>query len=705
MTRFFTSKALGSASLVLLVAGASCSVDLDQNILLETVGDSSGGTAGTACGQEILPPPIAIPDDTANASSTLVSVLNFATDHPLLTANGDGYHDTTVFNADVVIQNPGIAGHDYALDWKVKIKSVDTCLEIATITNSNPVTFPTAAQTFSEDFESLVPGTIVTNQLPGFTVECDSRKRWKPDACIIMNTQSNHCPSHFQSTNQGQVLVLAKNLRDRNHDGIVDRPDDASRGGTMNLNFDTPVTLTALSFRDVDYNENSDAIVTRSNGTTTSYDIPTGPNGSATTLTLSESDVTSVEIILRGSAALTDVVFTKDSASSGNAELNLRDAWDGIADSGLLSPDGNYAFQLEATLRDTVSGNVDTVTSKTLGMTLKASAVDFEQQPTVQACDPGTDDFGCECPPTDPTCSFTYTDAAPTPADLLLLGPSFITTTQDANTGRLSVVADLSALTASGLLLKGDGVWADAAAVQTYISTLTGVPADLDGRLFNFDYTQVGATTAVTNTGIGNFQFNNLLLDAITDENGGITINGTWVSIADFLNSTNTGAAAYDIADTYAGASCSYVAAFNGSHQLSSKYCLYNDAIGLPDGLGLYTQRSSVFDTSQNGVETIKRSTFCDSDGCAVRTWSQDVTITVDSFYFTVGALGVELVFNDQTSYATPSLARMFDRGPVTAVISGQCSRAIVENTALRVRLDAADGAVGTTCIINGYYD
>jgi hypothetical protein len=233
---------------------------------------------------------------------------------------------------------------------------------------------------------------------------------------------------------------------------------------------------------------------------------------------------------------------------------------------------------------------------------------------------------------------------------------------------------------------------------------LTGVPADA-GRLFNFDYTQIGSTTGVTAAGIGNYQFNNLLLDAITDEDGGITIDGTRVSIAEFLNSTNTGDPAYDVADTYTAAGCSYVAAFNGSEELSSKYCLYNDAIALSPGLGMYTQRSSVFDTTQDGLETIQRSTFCDSDGCAVRTWTQNVNITIDSFYFTVGALGVELVFNDQTSYAAPSLARMFDRGPVTAVISGQCSRAIVENTALRVRLDAADGAVGTTCIINGYYD
>ncbi len=704
MPRFFSKKVVASASLMLLVAGSGCSLDgLDQNILLETVGDSSGGSAGTACGEDIFPPPIAIPDDTANAASTLVSVLNFATDHPLLTANGDGYHDTTVFNADVVIQNPGIAGRQYTLDWKVKIKAVDSCTEITTIANSTPFTFPTTAQTFAEDFESLVPGTIVTNQLPGFTVECDSRKRWRPDACIILDSQSNKCANDFRSTTQGHVLVLAKNLRDRNQDGIVDRPDDASRGGTMNLNFDTPVSLTALSFRDIDWNENSNAIVRRADGTSTTYDLPRGANAAATTLSLTESNVVSVEIILRGSAALTDVVFTKDSEASGAAELNLRDAWDGIADSGLLSADGNYSFKLEATLRDLVLGPIDQVESKALGMTLKSNTVDFDQQPAIEVCDPETDNCGCD--EGEPGCSFIYTDAAATAADLLLLGPSFISTTQDANTGRITVVADVRALAGSGLIFKGDGIWNSASDVQTYISTLTGVPADLDGRLFNFDYTQIGSTTGVTDAGTSNYQFNNLLLDAITNENGAIVIDGTQVSVADLLNSTGSGAFEYDVADTYAGASCSYVSAFNGSDELGSKFCVYNDAIGLPEGLGIYTQRSGVFDTTQNGVETIRRSTFCDSDGCAIRTQTDDVTITVDSFYFSIGALGVELVFNDQTSYSAASLTRTFDRGPVTAVISGQCSRAVVENADLRVRLDAADGAVGTTCIINGYYD
>ena len=125
----------------------------------------------------------------------------------------------------------------------------------------------------------------------------------------------------------------------------------------------------------------------------------------------------------------------------------------------------------------------------------------------------------------------------------------------------------------------------------------------------------------------------------------------------------------------------------------------------LPEGLGLYNIRTILFDTQQNGVPTVTRETFCTGDGCAIRTRQTPVQITVDSFYFSVGALGLELVFNDQTSYASSTLARLFDRGPVEAPISGQCSRAIVENTELRVRLDAAAGAVGTSCIINGYYD
>lgn len=704
-TNTLRSFGLGSmAGLLLLLS--SCSLDgLAQNILLETVDDSSGGTSSEVCGLTVSPPPIAIPDDTANAKSTHLTVRNAAADHPLLTPNGDGYHDETLFNADFEIVNPGVAGRSYILDWTVDVTDLTTCAAATRSLNSVPVSFPQTSIAYDEDFEGLPAGTIVTNQYQGFTVECDNRKRWRPDACILLDSQSNDCEGNFCSTNQGKVLVLAKNVRDRDQDGIVDHPDDASRGGTMVLNFDTPVTLSSLTFQDVDEYESCDAVVTDVNGVETWYDIPRGPNKALTTLTTNASNVVSVELTLRGSVSVTHVAFTKEVEDEGNALLNVRDTWAGTDAGGATLPDGAYGFAITGTLRDDSGNVIDTLSSKTLGMRIDTSVVDFEQQPPVTTCDPDADETACQCPPEDPHCSVQYLETLPSHSDILLLAPGFITTTMDANTGRYAVIADVTTALNGGLVRQGDGIWASGAALQGYIAELTGVPADPDGRIFNFDYTQIGNTTRVDDLGPTPLSFNSLILDLITDENGGITIDGTWINLGASLNSTESGTPAYDVIDTYTGSECSYVSSFNGGDTLSSKFCVENDGIELPDGVGLYTIRSAVFDTLQNEAPTTTRETFCTSDGCAIRTHYTPVDITIDSFYFSIGELGAELVFNDQTSYSAPALSRVFDRGPVTAVISGQCSRAIVENSDLRVRLDAADGAVDTTCIINGYYD
>ena len=166
MRNHHTTRSITFGSLALLAA-TSCSLD-GQNILLESVTDSSGGQSSSVCGLEVWPAPIAIPDGTANAESTKLTVRNVAVDHPLLTPNTDGSGDLTVFNADFEIQNPGAPGRTYAHDWKVDVTSLDGCAPATTISHTQPIDFPASAINYLEDFEGLPEGTIVTNQFDGF---------------------------------------------------------------------------------------------------------------------------------------------------------------------------------------------------------------------------------------------------------------------------------------------------------------------------------------------------------------------------------------------------------------------------------------------------------------------------------------------------------------------------------------------------------
>lgn len=698
MTRFVCTRPWISApfSLLILMSGA-CSLDgLSQNILLDTVENSEGGIAGQACGSAVLPAPVAIPDNSANNSSNLLTVRNVAVDHPLLTPNQDGRHDVTEFNADFVVTNPGVAGRAYHLDWRIRLTNLDSCQNTVIASNSVPVVFPQAPETIVEEFEGLAEGTVLSAQPEGFQMACAEDGR--PAACITLDSAGQRAEFAMRSAELGHIVVLAKSVVDQDGDGVVDRPDNASRGGTMVLTFDSPVRLNSLGFKDVDWNEAGTAVVTTASGSS-SFGLPRGDNGAQTRLFLGMDDVVSVELNFEGSAALTDVDFTRGSTLSGAAEINVRHLWDG---GGLA--DGHYGFLVEADLRDTVEGVTDGVASLPVAMALTQATVDFDQQPPLGVCDPQLDEGGCQCAETDPTCSVSYLDAVPTPQDFLLLAPTFVVSEVDTE-GRYSVTANLDQLDSAGLVFKGDGVWASGAELQAYVTALTGVPASADGRLFNFDFTQVGTSTPVNATGFANYRFNHLILDLITDEDGGITIDGTRVSVAELLNSTDSGIAAYDFAETFAGTECTNNAGLNGSNTLEAKFCAFSDGMELGDGVGLYVFRNSAFDVVADGVPSVERQSFCDGDGCAVRTLRRPLDVTIDGFFYALTQFGLEVVRTDSVFAQAGALSRTLDRGPISAVLSGQCARTFVENPELRVRMDASDGAVGTTCVINGYFE
>jgi hypothetical protein len=405
-----------------------------------------------------------------------------------------------------------------------------------------------------------------------------------------------------------------------------------------------------------------------------------------------------------------------------NSPTNVTTTWDGTNTSGDVLDSGNYAYFVEVSLVREDGLVYDTVISDRFGMTIDSSPIDRDERPQLAgACNPATDPSACRCPGgggiggADPNCSFG--DAHPDHGTLVSLDDpsaidrSFITTTVDPDTGRHQVVADLREFNDGGLVLQGSGQWASETELRQWVSDLTGVPVGSGDSLFNFDYVQIGTATAVTtDAGVAPHSFNHLLLDAMTDGSGTIEVDGVITDVAALLNDDSAAPAAYQVAEERVDDECTDSGNTNGGSSLRAKFCAYNEAIPVSDSdLGIYLMRTSVFDVVADG-EATTLDELCVANGvfsCGYRTFAVPVdALEIESSFFTETAEGPRLAFTDAVQVTDATAASVsIDRdlaGGETA--DGVCSRSVVENGGLRVRLDSADGSVPDTCVANGVF-
>jgi hypothetical protein len=127
----------------------------------------------------------------------------------------------------------------------------------------------TASNAAILDFESQTNGKIVKNQYTGYaggiTVTADNFRVGGPDLAIVFDTRKtntrdpdlegpNWASGNLRGVVEGNILIIAENSTDANHDGLIDQPDDegAKPPGEITFKFKQPQASIGFDLIDVD---------------------------------------------------------------------------------------------------------------------------------------------------------------------------------------------------------------------------------------------------------------------------------------------------------------------------------------------------------------------------------------------------------------------------------------------------------------------
>ncbi|MFB6350717.1 MAG: hypothetical protein ABEK29_02870, partial [Bradymonadaceae bacterium] len=418
-----------------------------------------------------------------------------------------------------------------------------------------------------------------------------------------------------------------------------------------------------------------------------------------------------------------DSCDTVDAGLSGttpvNSPTNVRAHWDGTTSSGTTVGDGSYLYEYQVDLVRSDGTVVDSATATARGVLVDSSETDYEPVSFDDRCDPDTDPNNCRCPQGTADgvrCSYTRVRDLEAVKDASKVDTGkFITTTKDPATGRHRVVVDLRSWNGGGLVPQHNARYRNLEELQSFISTLTGVPADPnDTRLFNFDYVQLGYSTPVVKEYGVVSGFNHFLLDAMTDRDGKMRIGGTTVDLGAMLDSGETPLPeGYTIQNPRTDEHCAINGNTDGKTAFRAKACGHVRTANLDPGgtnLGIYTLQSRMFDVTFDGKGTT-RDTHCIINGiidCRVRTIQRDAELTAAGTEYIESTDGTIRRARDSETSASglPALVVHSDRHIIDdgtdSVLDGVCSKSVASGAGMSTRLDFAAGAVSPVCIING---
>jgi hypothetical protein len=125
----------------------------------------------------------------------------------------------------------------------------------------------------------------------------------------------------------GKVLIIAENVDDANKDRLVDNPNDARKGGTLQLDFSAlgTVAMQAITFVDLDDPDPAQKVELFQGGVKgtllATVPLPVAGNNGVSVVPFNVSGVDTVVITLTDSAAIDNITFTSESETTGRIRL------------------------------------------------------------------------------------------------------------------------------------------------------------------------------------------------------------------------------------------------------------------------------------------------------------------------------------------------------------------------------------------------
>ncbi|MEL6235426.1 MAG: Ig-like domain-containing protein, partial [Pseudomonadota bacterium] len=259
--------------------------DVAANILANDTTDAPGGMAVTA---------IAIVND--DASQTAVTL---GESFSVTTAGGRS--GTVTVNAD------GTFTFDGGTAFEELMTGETDSFRLAYTASAGGQT--SMAQDIDFDTPDLPAGTLVASQISGVTISATRAGQSNENMAMIFDAANpTGGDDDLFQPGEGKVLIISE-------DGNSADPDDNAGGGTFYFTFETPSTVTSLTFLDTEepvptvrlYDAN-DALIAALAG-------PSTPDGGLADMMLNRDGVARMEIDLQGSGAIAGLAFAETVAA------------------------------------------------------------------------------------------------------------------------------------------------------------------------------------------------------------------------------------------------------------------------------------------------------------------------------------------------------------------------------------------------------
>jgi hypothetical protein len=291
---------------------------------------------------------VAYVDMSSGNEDVYVSALEFIPDDPCAGSGGDTDGDGVCDDTD---NCPTVANADQADtdgDGVGDACDLDPCGPVVLDFDLNPAGEPVAE------------GTIVSEQWSdrGMHISCSNNRFDHPDACIILDSSAPPADqTDMRTSDEGNMLVVARDVDDPDGDGLVDAPGSEEEGGQIRINFDCPTQIDHVAVIDVDTDEDGSAVmaVMDAGGGTTVVWIPVTASGIGQEVLINKQHVIELTVSFKGTAALASVNGTTPIqeypiADAGGDQTVHVGSLVTLDATGSSDPDGDYPLSYEWSL-------------------------------------------------------------------------------------------------------------------------------------------------------------------------------------------------------------------------------------------------------------------------------------------------------------------------------------------------------------------